>query len=543
MEEVRKQFKEEEQLGLMKEYPQEEFLKKYGANHAVSALAVIEEDGGKKIRVLHDGTHKTMVNHKIKCRDKVRFPGVAEKHTLMRERKGKAQIAISLLADFTKAHRWVKIIPEEHGMLACQIEEGKIWTNESETFGISSAAYWWSRLAGATMRAVQGITGRRWMMDMLLFADDLEITAANENEREGAVMTVFILLALGAPLKWKKFRGGYSVDWIGLHLCNYTFSVGLSQNRAEWLIKWILEVIASHSIDMGNFAGGLGRINFAATALYYEKPWLGPLYSWASTVFYAGKEKAVIPWGIKFILQWISEKIKAGGRLMKTPDLPRRGGELFRSDAKAEDGKASVGGWECKDGTGTKEARWWYLEITKSDFEWAFAKENDPQRVIATLELLGTLLSIILFNYKSSDMWASSCTISADTDNQGVSLAMHKFMSTKWPLTALLAELSEQLRERQLELHLRWVRRDLNVEADAITNGDFTLFEEKNRIRVEAKDIPWIVLPKVMCWSKEIYDHNNQLKAKKKERGFLPVQVWRREKLSAAKRLKTADPW
>ena len=108
-------------------------------------------------------------------------------------------------------------------------------------------------------------------------------------------MTVFILLALGTPLKWKKFRGGYSVDWIGLHLCNYTFSVGLSQNRAEWLIKWILEVIASHSIDMGNFAGGSGRINFAATALYYEKPWLGPMHSWASTVFYAGKEKAVFP--------------------------------------------------------------------------------------------------------------------------------------------------------------------------------------------------------------------------------------------------------
>ena len=58
----------------------------------------------------------------------------------MRARKRKAQIVISLLADFTEAHRWVTIIPEEHGMLACQMGEGKIWTNESETFGIASAA-------------------------------------------------------------------------------------------------------------------------------------------------------------------------------------------------------------------------------------------------------------------------------------------------------------------------------------------------------------------------------------------------------------------
>ena len=180
---------------------------------------------------------------------------------------------------------------------------------------------------------------------------------------------------------------------------------------------------------------------------------------------------------------------------MRTPDLPRRGGELFRSDAKAEDGKASVGGWECKDGARTKEARWWYMEITKKDFEWAFAKENNPQRVIATLELLGPLLSIVLFIYRSSDMWASSCTIFADTDNQGVSLAMQKFMSTKWPP------------------------------------------------QVEANDIPWIVLPKVMGWSKEIHDHNNQLKSEKKERGFLPAHILRRGKLSAAKRLKTTDPW
>ena len=101
--------------------------------------------GEKKIRVLHDGTHKNVLNHRLRCRDKVRLPGVAEKHTLMKQRKRKAHIVISVLADRTKAHRWVKISTEKHGMLACQSEEDEIWMNESETFGIASAAYWWAR--------------------------------------------------------------------------------------------------------------------------------------------------------------------------------------------------------------------------------------------------------------------------------------------------------------------------------------------------------------------------------------------------------------
>jgi hypothetical protein len=351
------------------------------------------------------------------------------------------------------------------------------------------------------------------------------------------------MLSLGAPFKWKKFQGGHCLDWVGLHIHNPSYSLGISEKRAIWLISWMMQVINSETVETPNFAGGLGRLNFAATALFYEKPWLGPLYSWAATVQLDGKARATVPWGIKLILKWLCERIKDTGRLMRTPDLPRVCGELFRTDAKAENGKATVGGWECRNGTPTKSARWWFLKVEPDVFPWAFAKNNDPQRVIATLELLGTLLSIIIFNYESKDFWTSSCTISADTDNQGVSLAMHKFMSTKWPLTAVLAELSEQLRMRQLELHLSWVRRDRNVEADAITNEDFSAFSPGNRIQVSPADIPWVVLPKIMEWSKQIYEHNENGRINREKKKFVDVGTWKRKKVSAAKRLRTTDPW
>ena len=542
-EEVRKQFKEEEQIGLMREYSEEEFYRKFGKNCAVSALAVIEEDGGNKIRIIHDGTHKTMINHKIKCRDKLRCPGVPEMHTIMRERRQQKQICMSLKADFTKAHRWVKVIEEEHGMLACQIEPGRIWANESETFGVGSAAYWWSRLSGALIRAVHGVLGPRWILDILLYADDVEITMADAHEREGAVMAIFVMLALGAPFKWKKFLGGYNLDWVGFHIHNPSYSIGISEKRAEWLVKWMETLIQESTVETHVFAGGLGRLNFAAMALFFEKPWLGPLYVWSSTIQQSGKHRATIPWGIKLILKWLCERIRNDGRLMRTPDLPQDKGELFRTDAKAENGRATLGGWECRDNTPPGRARWWFLEIRKDDFPWVFAKHNDPQRVIATLELLATLLAIIIFDYKDDDFWTSTCTISADTDNQGVTLAMHKFMSTKWPLTAVLAELGEQLRQRRLELHLSWLRRDLNTEADAITNEDFTAFDTQKEIKVVPGSIQWVILPKIMEWSKQIYEHTEALRTRKEGVRSQENGTGKRRRISAAQRLRATDPW
>ena len=540
---VKKQFKEEEELGLMREYKEEDFYSRFGKNYAVSALAVIIEDGGEKFRVIHDATHKTCVNHKIRCRDKLRFPGVKEKHQLMRERRDRGEIVLSLLGDFTKAHRWVRIRDDEHGFLACQLEPGYIWVNRCGTFGVGSAAYWWARLSGCLVRALHGLLGRAWAIEMLLFADDLELEAANHTEREAVVLAIFFFKILGAPFKNKKFRGGFSVEWIGLYICNKSYALGVSKRRAEWLIRWMTAVIDEGTVGTLVFAGGLGRLNFAASALYHERPWLGPLYSWISGVIREGAPRATLPWGVRFILKWLIRRFREDGRVMTVPDLPREKGELFRSDAKAEDGKAYVGGWDLSRGTDPKSAAWWYLEIKREDFPWAFAKANDPNRVIATLELLGTVISIIVFNYSEDTLKRGKCTITGETDNQGITLAMRKFMSTKWPLSALLVELSEQLRRRNIELHLDWLPREKNQEADAITNQDFSAFTPENEIKITPKDIPWIVLPEVLEWARDIYEITEQQKKKRKEGNFLSKEIWKRRKTAAAERLRTKDPW
>ena len=542
---IEEQFKEEQEKGWMAEITEEELKSKYGNNYAVSPLAVAEEkklDGTMKLRVLHDGTHKTHINNRIRCRDKLRSPGVREKHTLLRLNRDRKNIAISILADFSNAHRSIRIKEREWGLLACMIRPGKPWINKVGTFGVASAAYWWSRLAGGLMRMVHGLLGPTFQIEALLFADDIDFEAENERERIGIVLAIFILKCVGAQLKHAKFRGGFQVQWVGLYFDNKEYGLGVSPGRADWLARWLREKLKDGVVEVNEFLGGLGRLNFAATALFYEKPWLGPMYSWASAIQRSGKCSVRIPWGIRLFMSWIEKRLRQGERMMKAPDWPLDIGDAFRSDAKAENGKAFVGGWELRGNTDTKKARWFYLELTRDVAPWVFSKANDPGRVIAALELLGTLLCVMLFDLKADVNAKASCSVTGATDNQGNSYATSKGMSTKFPLAPILIELNEQLRHRNLDLRLNWTRRDSNVEADAITNQEFSGFDQSLRIECNYTELKWLVLEEVLAASREIFDVVTKEKDRRKNEGPTePTDGNRRGR--KRRRMKATDPW
>ena len=79
-------FEEDVEEGRMAKMSLGDFLDHYGIHTAIAALAVIVEDEAKdKKRIIHDATHGVRVNHRIKCRDKLRSPGAREKKHLLRE--------------------------------------------------------------------------------------------------------------------------------------------------------------------------------------------------------------------------------------------------------------------------------------------------------------------------------------------------------------------------------------------------------------------------------------------------------------------------
>ena len=502
--------------GLMIKMKESEFIEAFGENRAVAALAVLVEDEltGKK-RVIHDGTHGVMVNHRIKCRDKVRMPGPREKRALLEEYEAGRQVILSLVGDFAKAHRRFKYAGEEQGFLACKASSTSetVYINQVGTFGVASTPYWWARLSAALMRTVYWVLGDSFPDDMLLYADDLEVLAVGREGRVGAVLAFSLMAALGAPFKWAKQRGGLTSEWIGLTTDYRTFSMGLSERRAGWLIDWIGSLRLRKEVEYREFSAGLGRLGFAALALPWERPLLGPLYAWSSAI-QSNRGALTIPWSVQFILDWISQRLKAGGHMEMVRRPSTQGGTPLRiwTDAKATEEAAWIGGW-LEESEDSKACRWFSLRVTEMSAPWLYFRGRNPKRVIAALELLATLVAMKLWLTKAG----SSAEVFAEafTDNRGNAFILKKGLSTKYPVTLLVIEVAETLRRCDAFATLTWVRRDGNVLADALTNEDFSSFDPQRREVVEEKKLQWHVMTELLRGSEDLF---NEIKAHKENK-------------------------
>ena len=254
---IKAQLEEDEAEGLMGRMSLKEFKDAYKEDFAISALSALKEKD--KVRLLHDGSHVTRVNHRIKCRDKLRCPGPREKSYLLIGFKERSCIAFSALGDVSKAHRRVKVRQADWGWMGCtlqdmtnlspdKLEAAEIWFNQVGTFGLASASYWWGRLGACLIRVMYLLLGPKRTLDSLLYADDLELIAENKYEKVSVLLGLVLLMALGTPFKWKKFRCGHALEWVGYFFCHRSHSIGLSEARAQWIITWIGATLKAGSI-------------------------------------------------------------------------------------------------------------------------------------------------------------------------------------------------------------------------------------------------------------------------------------------------------
>ena len=91
---------------------------------------------------------------------------------------------------------------------------------------------------------------------------------------------------------------------------------------------------------------------------------------------------------------------------------------------------------------------------------------------------------------------ANKCSFrrSVATDNKGNSHVVSRLLTTKFPLNAFLMELAIQLQRRGAELHLFWLPRLQNVEADAWTNNDTARFDPFWRVRLDVSSFKGVLL-------------------------------------------------
>ena len=137
--------------------------RKYGSKLVGASLGAQVKSGAKKsgdlvVRLLFDGTHGGPVNSSIKVRDQDKGPAAPDVKRVLRQLASQLESQFGFRLDVKDAHWLIPISPDDWHLLACRSEKGKhVYMNTTGTLGVASAAYWWSRVATASVRGAHHV--------------------------------------------------------------------------------------------------------------------------------------------------------------------------------------------------------------------------------------------------------------------------------------------------------------------------------------------------------------------------------------------------
>ncbi len=138
------------------------------------------------------------------------------------------------------------------------------------------------------------------------------------------------------------------------------------------------------------------------------------------------------------------------------------------------------------------------VSLSRATAPWAYSRSGEPYRAIAALEAFATLIAVMAFHDPSQSHYDHVLELPALTDNQGNEAAVRKLSTNKFPLSAVVMELSAQLEARHARLALHWIPRESNAEADRLSNGDASGFSPHLRVPIDVSKLDFMVLPKLM---------------------------------------------
>lgn len=222
------------------------------------------------IRLFNDGAHGVRLNNEIKVHDKMDNPGPREMACIMETSAGQRAV-FAVNADISKAHRRVRVKPSDWGVQAARTSKGSraIWLNKVGAFGVASAALWWSRLMGLIGRMAISLRLQDWIF-MVTFVD-LHIAVGGSHRWLTFWRVIACLELIGTPFSYKKFVGGFQLDYVGFWMDYSRFEVGMSEKRTAWLVRFVDEMQAADwLVHVRRFQEFHGRLGFASQIL----PWM-----------------------------------------------------------------------------------------------------------------------------------------------------------------------------------------------------------------------------------------------------------------------------
>ena len=487
-------FREDERKGMMVASTEGRIRQEFGADRLlVAAMGALQKPNGE-IRPLFDGTHGIRLNNTIVIEDRLEVPGPPEVVEMVARARETREASFAISADISQAHRRVKIRRKDWPLLACKSSSSSkvVWMNKVGTFGVSSAAIWWTRLFGTVGRWVLRVLGPLWNLQVV-YVDDLHIILVGQDKFLVLWMALAAYELVGTPFAYHKFRGGLEVEFVGYCLSYKHSCAGISPKRTSWVMCWIDEVKGNNWFVQGRrLHEFLGRLNFVARVLTWIKPFLSPIFAF-NAVLRKGTV-ARLPEMVHLSLLFIREQLELSQGMQSVLQEWKAPREAFRADAKCEQGRVVLGGWLLGSDCDPSSAPWFSLEILPGDMPFLFDGGGESSWASTSAELLSSLAALQAFGFLESPMpGAVDCLrvcVVGGTDNSATDALSKKNMTTKWPLLGVHMACSAALHRVNKRLSLQWRPRDENSLADALTNGDFSAFSLGRRVQLSVEELP-----------------------------------------------------
>ena len=97
-----------------------------------------------------------------------------------------------------------------------------------------------------------------------------------------------------------------------------SYRLGMSRKRASWLFAWLNDKVTAGKVTAKEMQQGLGRLGFAAIALDWQRPFLGPLHAWSSAM-QGEPGQLIVPTMLRVFMRWRADKLDTGEMRLHRP--------------------------------------------------------------------------------------------------------------------------------------------------------------------------------------------------------------------------------
>ena len=230
---------------------------------------------------------------------------------------------------------------------------------------------------------------------------------------------------------------------------------------------------ASSSINISSFEEGLSRVMYVAGALEHMSLPGSPL----SIHVIIPKE----PPYVQFFLGYLARQLEVCRNSSCAVEMRSWVPTLFlvtapRVDAQASESRTSISGWAPVKNRNRELDTWlsagFSYELSRAEWPWIFEKGDRPALIISRLKALEVLISLKLFFCDIPGRGRTQIQVVPTwTDNRGNGSALNKLMSTRFPSSAVVMELSGYLKRMSAKAVVEWAPRSQNYVTDALANG------------------------------------------------------------------------